>query len=104
MQYLKFKVKEVANECLNAEMAMDAGEIQDLADQINEATATVTDVDKINEQTAKPLQTAEDLKLRADAAKTEAMTQLARKRLKIRFRGNYMEWEWTLLNRMDSWI
>merc|ERR1719414_899538 len=57
---------------------MDAGEIQDLADQINEATATVTDVDKINEQTAKPLQTAEDLKLRADAAKTEAMTQLAR--------------------------
>merc|ERR1712198_172355 len=72
------QVKEVANECLNAEMAMDAGEIQDLADQINEATATVTDVDKINEQTAKPLQTAEDLKLRADAAKTEAMTQLAR--------------------------
>ena len=66
---------------------MDAGEIQDLADQINEATATVTDVDKINEQTAKPLQTAEDLKLRADAAKTEAMTQLARKGLKIGLRG-----------------
>ena len=32
------QVKNVANECLKAEMTMDAAEIQDLANQINEAT------------------------------------------------------------------
>ena len=72
------QVKEIANECLNAEMTMDAAQIQDLADQINEATASVTDVDKINQETAAPLRTAEDLKNRADQAKKDAETQLAR--------------------------
>ena len=51
---------------------------QDLADQINAATASVTDVDKINQETATPLRTAEDLKLRADQAKKDAEDQLAR--------------------------
>merc|ERR1712147_205682 len=57
---------------------MDAAQIQALADQINEATESVTDVDKINEETAKPLQEAEDLKARADKAKLDAEAQLAR--------------------------
>lgn len=57
---------------------MDAAQIQDLADQINAATASVTDVDKINQETATPLRTAEDLKLRADQAKKDAEDQLAR--------------------------
>jgi len=72
------QVKDIANECLTAEMTMDAAQIQDLADQINEATASVTDVDKINQETATPLQTAEDLKRRADQAKKDAEAQLAR--------------------------
>ena len=72
------QVKDIANECLSAEMTMDAAQIQDLADQINEATASVTDVDKINQETATPLQKAEDLKNRADLAKKDAEAQLAR--------------------------
>jgi hypothetical protein len=32
------QVKNIANECLQAEMTMDAAQIQALADQINEAT------------------------------------------------------------------
>ena len=32
------QVKEVAQECLNSEMTMDAEEIKSLADQINAAT------------------------------------------------------------------
>ena len=38
----------------------------------------MTDVDKINEETARPLQEAEDLKARADKAKMDAAAQLAR--------------------------
>lgn len=72
------QVKNVANECLQAEMTMDAAQIQALADQINTATESVTDVDKINEETARPLQEAEDLKARADKAKMDAAAQLAR--------------------------
>lgn len=72
------QVKDVANECLGAEMNMDAAQIQDLADQINEATASVTDVDKINQETATPLRNAEELKMRADQAKKDAEAQLAR--------------------------
>jgi len=72
------QVKEVAAECLAAEMTMDTKQIQDLANKINEATATVTDVDKINQETAQPLATADDLKRRADEARDEAAAQLAR--------------------------
>merc|ERR1711983_689267 len=72
------QVKDVANECLGAEMNMDAAQIQDLADQINEATASVTDVDKINQETATPLRSAEELKMRADQPKKDAEAQLAR--------------------------
>ena len=72
------EVKEVANDCLAAEMTMDAAQIQELADQINVATSSVTDVDKINQETAGPLGTAEDLKTRADQARQDAEAQLAR--------------------------
>merc|ERR1712204_94147 len=72
------QVKNVANECLEAEMTMDANQITDLANQINEATESVPDVDKINQETAGPLQEAEDLKARADQAKMDAAAQLAR--------------------------
>merc|ERR1712038_612972 len=72
------QVKDVANQCLNAEMTMDAAKIQGLADQINEATEAVTDVDKINQETATHLRTAEDLKQRADQAKKDAEAQLKR--------------------------
>jgi len=71
------QVKAVAEKCLAAEMTMDAKQIQDLAKQINEATASVTDVDKINQETAGPLATAESLKERADRARDEAAAQLA---------------------------
>merc|ERR1719384_1835421 len=72
------EVKEVASDCLAAEMTMDAAQIQELADQINVATSSVTDVDKINQETAGPLGTAEDLKTRADQARQDAEAQLAR--------------------------
>merc|ERR1719458_2380191 len=72
------EVKEVASDCLAAEMTMDAAQIQDLADQINEATDSVTDVEKINQETAGPLGKAEDLKVRADQARAEAEAQLTR--------------------------
>merc|ERR1712241_943872 len=52
--------------------------IQGLADQINEATEAVTDVDKINQETATPLRNAEELKQRADQAKKDAEAQLKR--------------------------
>merc|ERR1712241_174190 len=52
------QVKDVANQCLNAEMTMD--------------------VDKINQETATHLRTAEDLKQRADQAKKDAEAQLKR--------------------------
>ena len=72
------EVKEVASDCLAAEMTMDAAQIQELADQINVATASVTDVEKINQETAGPLSKAEDLKVRADQARAEAEAQLVR--------------------------
>ena len=72
------EVKEVASDCLAAQMTMDAAQIQELADQINVATASVTDVDRINQETAAPLGKAEDLKVRADQARGEAEAQLAR--------------------------
>jgi len=72
------QVKQVAEECLAAEMTMDSAQIQDLADQINTATASVTNVQKINEETAAPLQTAADLQARADQAKQAAAAELAR--------------------------
>jgi chromosome segregation ATPase len=72
------QVKNVAEECLQAEMTMDTAEIQDLANEINKATGSVTDVDKINQETAGPLQKAEDLKAKADEAKMKAAAQLAR--------------------------
>merc|ERR1719150_2346400 len=72
------EVKEVASDCLAAEMTMDAAQIQELADQIKVATASVTDVDKINQETAGPLSKAEDLKVRADQARQDAEAQLAR--------------------------
>merc|ERR1719277_2312618 len=72
------QVKDVAEECLEAEMTMDTNEIQQLANKINEATGSVTDVDKINQNTAGPLRQAEDLKAKADRAKMDAAAQLAR--------------------------
>merc|ERR1719347_272671 len=72
------QVKDVAEECLKAEMTMDTAAIQRLASQINEATGSVTDVDKINQETAGPLRQAEELKRKADKAKMDATAQLAR--------------------------
>jgi len=72
------QVKNVANECLKAEMKMDAAQIQDLANQINEATDSVTDVENINNETRQPLETAAKLKESADKAKINAAEQLSR--------------------------
>jgi len=72
------QVKEVAQECLNSEMTMDAEEIKSLADQINAATDSVKNVDRINEETAAPLVLAKSLKQSADQAKEAAAAQLAR--------------------------
>jgi len=71
------EVKAMAQKCLDAEMKMDASQIQDLARQINDATSSVTDVDKINKETAAPLARARNLKEKADNARESAATQLA---------------------------
>jgi len=70
------QVKEVAEACLNSEMTMDAEQIKKLAAQINDATASVKNVEKINEETARPLAKATSLKRRADEAKEMAAAQL----------------------------
>lgn len=70
------QVKEVAQECLNSEMTMDAEQIKTLAAQINDATDSVKNVQKINEETAQPLALAQSLKRRADEAKEMAAAQL----------------------------
>merc|ERR1712192_301414 len=72
------QVKEVAQECLDSKMLMDADQIKDLAEQINSATDSVKNVDKINQETAQPLAEAESLKTRADEARESAAAQLAR--------------------------
>merc|ERR1711973_521498 len=68
------QVKEVAQECLDSEMLMDADQIKALADEINAATDSVKNVDKINQETAQPLQEAESLKAQtvAEGAKSLA--------------------------------
>jgi len=70
------QVKSVAYECLNATMTMDTTQIQSLAEEINTAIESVTDVDKINARTAEPLMRAEDLKTRANQTKAEAANKL----------------------------
>lgn len=72
------QVKEVARQCLDSEMTMDAAQIKALADQINAATDSVKNVDAINQETAAPLTKATSLKTRADAARDMAAAQLAR--------------------------
>merc|ERR1712088_342315 len=72
------QVKEVAQECLDSEMTMDADQIKALADQINAATDSVKNVEKINSETAQPLADATSLKARADEARESAAAQLAR--------------------------
>jgi laminin beta 1 len=72
------QVKEVAQDCLNSEMTMDANQIKALAAQINAATDSVKNVDRINQETAEPLALAESLKARADVAREMAAAQLTR--------------------------
>merc|ERR1712051_441250 len=50
----------------------------DLAEQINSATDSAKNVEKINQETAQPLEEAESLKTRADEAREWAAAQLAR--------------------------
>merc|ERR1711902_94391 len=57
---------------------MDADQIKALADEINAATDSVKNVDKINQETAQPLQEAESLKARADQSREMAAAQLAK--------------------------
>ncbi|CAB4063911.1 LAMB1 [Lepeophtheirus salmonis] len=47
--------QKLANECLAAEMSLDASEIQNLAGQINEAISSVTNVDQILQETEEDL-------------------------------------------------
>jgi len=70
------QVKSVAYECLNATMTMDTTQIQLLAEEINNAIDSVTDVDKINAETAEPLARAEQLKREADLARQDAAQKL----------------------------
>jgi len=72
------QVKEVAKECLGATMELDNSQIQNIADQINSAIVSVTDVNKINADTEGPLDEAETLKNEADLARAAAAEQLAR--------------------------
>lgn len=57
-------------------MDKDTEGIQALADQINVAITSVTNVDDILEDTREPLRNAEELKYRADMVKTEAEKEL----------------------------
>eukprot|EP00096_Caligus_rogercresseyi_P003697 TRINITY_DN1712_c0_g1_i1.p1 TRINITY_DN1712_c0_g1~~TRINITY_DN1712_c0_g1_i1.p1 ORF type:complete len:716 (-),score=171.97 TRINITY_DN1712_c0_g1_i1:97-2244(-) len=69
-------VKKLANECLAAEMSLDASEIQNLAGQINEAISSVTNVDQILRETEEDLQRAQSLQVRADDTRQRAASQL----------------------------
>jgi len=70
------QVKAVAQQCLNSQMTMDANQIKTLAAQINAATASVTNVQRINDETRDPLAKAQELKHRANQAKRLAAAQL----------------------------
>ncbi|XP_040566371.1 laminin subunit beta-1 isoform X1 [Lepeophtheirus salmonis] len=69
-------VKKLANECLAAEMSLDASEIQNLAGQINEAISSVTNVDQILQETEEDLLKAQSLQVRADDTRVRAASQL----------------------------
>lgn len=72
------QVREVAYQCLNATMTMDNSQIQEIAEKINIAIGSVTDVEQINKDTEGPLAKAKALKNEADLARAEAATQLSR--------------------------
>ena len=57
-------------------MDLDASAIQELAGEINVAISNVVNVDQILDNTRNDLLTTQDLKNRADAAKTRAEEQL----------------------------
>lgn len=71
------QVKNVAYECLNATMTMGTDQIKSLAEDINQAIASVTDVEKINAETEAPLAQARQLKADAELANKEASAKLA---------------------------
>ena len=64
------------HQCLSAELDLDQSEIQNLAVNINNAIVGVADVDQILADTADDLNTAEDLKIRAEMIQSQAKEQL----------------------------
>eukprot|EP00094_Tigriopus_californicus_P009037 TCALIF_08711-PA protein Name:"Similar to LanB1 Laminin subunit beta-1 (Drosophila melanogaster)" AED:0.08 eAED:0.08 QI:0/0.86/0.81/1/0.86/0.87/16/623/1807 len=69
-------VQKLADECLAAEMDLDSSEISGLAQEINSAIDSVTNVDQILAETADDLNRAQELQRRADFTKQNAEEQL----------------------------
>lgn len=65
-------IRTLAEEVLNKSISLDPGQIRDLARQINDTIASLTDIDKILAETAGNLDLARGLKGRADRAKKKA--------------------------------
>ena len=63
-------------QCLAAKMDLESSAIADLADQINAAIGSVSNVDQILSDTSEDLNRAQDLKARADQTRENAERQL----------------------------
>ena len=68
-------VQSLAQECFDAQLDLDDGEIQTLAAQINNAIVGVANVEQILADTADDLGTAQALKTRAETVRDEAIAQ-----------------------------
>ena len=64
-------------QCLSAELDLDATQIENLADDINNAIADVVNVDEILAATSGDLTAAMNLKHRAEIVRADAQAQLA---------------------------
>ncbi len=59
---------QIADEVLAMQIPMKPDKIQELADKINNAVASLTDIDRILAETADSRKIAEDLKKQAESA------------------------------------
>merc|ERR1719394_790881 len=65
-------IKKVAKEVLNMHIPMDPEKIKEVANKINEAVQSLTDIDKILNETAESRKIADELKKQAEDASLDA--------------------------------
>ena len=66
------EIRTIAEQCMALEMSLTPDQILNLAKQINDTMSGITNIESILVATASDLQTANDLKRRADVAKARA--------------------------------